>query len=77
MAGESYGVGALINTIFFDTEIIVMSQGRYIPVFASYVYDQNPKLVESGVTPINLTSIMIGRCEPRILKRISSHLLYR
>ncbi|THH00821.1 hypothetical protein EW026_g1775 [Hermanssonia centrifuga] len=34
--------------------------GRYIPVFASYVYDQNPKLVESGVTPINLTSIMIG-----------------
>ncbi|EIN13162.1 serine carboxypeptidase [Punctularia strigosozonata HHB-11173 SS5] len=34
--------------------------GRYIPVFASAVYDQNAKLVEAGLTPINLTSIMIG-----------------
>jgi carboxypeptidase C (cathepsin A) len=34
--------------------------GRYIPVFASAVYDQNAKLVEAGMTPINLTSIMIG-----------------
>ncbi|GBE82719.1 Carboxypeptidase Y homolog A [Sparassis crispa] len=34
--------------------------GRYIPVFASEVYDQNAKLVEAGMTPINLTSIMIG-----------------
>ena len=35
-------------------------QGRYIPVFAAEVYDQNAKLVEAGMTPINLTSIMIG-----------------
>ncbi|KAI0933476.1 hypothetical protein AcV5_005612 [Taiwanofungus camphoratus] len=34
--------------------------GRYIPVFASEVYDQNVKLAEAGLTPINLTSVMIG-----------------
>ncbi|KAI5118997.1 hypothetical protein M0805_004407 [Coniferiporia weirii] len=34
--------------------------GRYIPVFASAIYDQNAKLVEAGLTPINLKSVMIG-----------------
>ncbi|CCM00613.1 uncharacterized protein FIBRA_02649 [Fibroporia radiculosa] len=34
--------------------------GRYIPVFASEVYDQNARLIEAGLTPINLTSILIG-----------------
>ncbi|TFY57968.1 hypothetical protein EVJ58_g6707 [Rhodofomes roseus] len=34
--------------------------GRYIPVFASEVYDQNVKLEAVGMTPINLTSVMIG-----------------
>ncbi|KJA15144.1 hypothetical protein HYPSUDRAFT_48669 [Hypholoma sublateritium FD-334 SS-4] len=34
--------------------------GRYIPVFASEVYDQNARLVEAGMTPINLQSVMIG-----------------
>lgn len=34
--------------------------GRYIPVFASEVYDQNERLVEAGMTPINLQSVMIG-----------------
>ncbi|KIJ17963.1 hypothetical protein PAXINDRAFT_167613 [Paxillus involutus ATCC 200175] len=34
--------------------------GRYIPVFAAEVYDQNAKLVEAGLTPINLQSIIIG-----------------
>ncbi|KAF9567098.1 serine carboxypeptidase [Agrocybe pediades] len=34
--------------------------GHYIPVFAAEVYDQNKKLVEEGMTPINLKSIMIG-----------------
>ncbi|KAI0777168.1 serine carboxypeptidase [Trametes elegans] len=34
--------------------------GRYIPVFAARIHDKNAQLVESGVTPINLTSIMIG-----------------
>jgi carboxypeptidase C (cathepsin A) len=34
--------------------------GRYIPLFASAVYDQNSALVNAGMTPINLTSVMIG-----------------
>jgi len=34
--------------------------GRYIPLFASAVYDQNALLVEKGLTPINLTSAIIG-----------------
>ncbi|KAH9855500.1 serine carboxypeptidase [Lenzites betulinus] len=34
--------------------------GRYLPVFASAIYDQNKELVERGVTPINLESVMIG-----------------
>ncbi|KAF8217517.1 serine carboxypeptidase [Mycena galopus ATCC 62051] len=34
--------------------------GRYLPVFAAAVYDQNPRLVKAGIPPINLTSIMIG-----------------
>ena len=35
-------------------------QGRYIPVFAAEVYDQNAKLAAAGLTPINLQSVMIG-----------------
>ncbi|KAJ3850914.1 serine carboxypeptidase [Lentinula lateritia] len=34
--------------------------GRYLPLFASAVYDQNSALIEAGITPINLTSVMIG-----------------
>jgi carboxypeptidase C (cathepsin A) len=34
--------------------------GRYVPVFAAEIYDQNAKLVEAGLTPINLQSVMIG-----------------
>ncbi|KAF9444794.1 serine carboxypeptidase [Macrolepiota fuliginosa MF-IS2] len=34
--------------------------GRYLPLFASAVYDQNAVLVEAGLAPINLTSAMIG-----------------
>jgi len=34
--------------------------GRYIPVFAAAVYDQNPRLIKAGIPPINLTSVMIG-----------------
>ncbi|KZT24362.1 alpha/beta-hydrolase [Neolentinus lepideus HHB14362 ss-1] len=34
--------------------------GRYLPLFASAVYDQNAKLVEASMTPVNLSSIMIG-----------------
>lgn len=34
--------------------------GRYLPVFASAVYDHNAKIVAEGRTPINLKSVMIG-----------------
>ncbi|KAI0354050.1 serine carboxypeptidase [Trametes cingulata] len=34
--------------------------GRYVPVFASAIHDKNPELEKAGVTPINLTSIMLG-----------------
>ncbi|KAI0077822.1 serine carboxypeptidase [Panus rudis PR-1116 ss-1] len=62
--------------------------GRYIPVFAAEVYDQNAKLVEAGLTPVNLTSVMIGngctdwlsmtasyydmQCQPKSVPPISS-----
>ena len=35
-------------------------KGRYIPVFAAEVYDQNAGMIEAGLTPINLQSVMIG-----------------
>ncbi|KZT24355.1 serine carboxypeptidase [Neolentinus lepideus HHB14362 ss-1] len=34
--------------------------GRYIPLFSSAIYDQNIELVKAGLTPINLTSAIIG-----------------
>ncbi|KAJ7612594.1 serine carboxypeptidase [Roridomyces roridus] len=34
--------------------------GRYVPVFAAEVYDQNAKLLTEGFAPINLESVMIG-----------------
>jgi cathepsin A (carboxypeptidase C) len=36
------------------------AQGRYIPVFASAIYDNNRALVKAGKEPINLQSVMIG-----------------
>ncbi|OCH92451.1 serine carboxypeptidase [Obba rivulosa] len=34
--------------------------GRYIPVFATEVYELNAKLLQAGLNPVNLSSIMIG-----------------
>ncbi|KAK0455790.1 serine carboxypeptidase [Desarmillaria tabescens] len=34
--------------------------GRYLPLFASAVYDQNAYLIDAGLTPVNLSSVMIG-----------------
>ncbi|KAI5116945.1 hypothetical protein M0805_003673 [Coniferiporia weirii] len=34
--------------------------GRYLPVYAAAIYDQNKDLVAKGPTPVNLKSIMIG-----------------
>ncbi|KAF8443143.1 Alpha/Beta hydrolase protein [Boletus edulis BED1] len=58
MAGESYGVS--VQIMFSGKRYNMSFQGRYIPVFAAEVYDQNVRLVEAGMTPINLQSVMIG-----------------
>ena len=34
--------------------------GRYLPVYAAAVYDQNEYLIQKGLTPVNLQSVMIG-----------------
>lgn len=34
--------------------------GRYLPVFASAVHDNNAKLVANKKKPVNLKSVMIG-----------------
>jgi carboxypeptidase C (cathepsin A) len=58
MAGESYGVR---NVSFVAHWVLkFVTQGRYVPPFASEVYDQNSQLIKAGLTPINLTSIIIG-----------------
>ncbi|KAJ7496982.1 Alpha/Beta hydrolase protein [Mycena latifolia] len=46
--------------------------GRYIPVFAAEVYDQNTRLFAAGFTPINLTSIMIGNGITDFSRQLSS-----
>ena len=46
-----------------DHELYHFPQGRYIPVFAAKIYDQNAELVAAGLTPINLTSVMIGTAQ--------------
>ena len=51
----------------------LLVKGRYIPVFAAEVYDQNAKLVEAGMTPINLTSVMIGNPCTDLLSMVSSY----
>lgn len=40
---------------------ILTLKGRYLPVFAAEIYDGNARLVEKGVTPVNLKSILIGK----------------
>ncbi|TBU49291.1 serine carboxypeptidase [Dichomitus squalens] len=47
--------------------------GRYIPVFASAVYDRNADLVYAGLTPINLTSVMIGNGDTNSVATMMSY----
>ena len=64
MAGESYGVRYSFTVmpvhLHLSDSFFFFTQGRYIPLFAAEIYDQNAKLEEAGLTPINLTSVIIG-----------------
>ncbi|KAJ7028891.1 serine carboxypeptidase [Mycena alexandri] len=47
--------------------------GRYVPLFAAEVYDQNRRLGQFGMTPVNLISALIGNgCSDRY-HMITSH----
>ncbi|KAI0807995.1 serine carboxypeptidase [Fomes fomentarius] len=47
--------------------------GRYLPVYASAVLDQNAELVKRGITPINLSSVMIGNGGTDLFQNVLSH----
>lgn len=58
LAGESYGVSNL-SMILYDSDNIGF-KGRYLPIFASEIYDQNEIAKAEGRPTINLQSILIG-----------------
>jgi len=41
---------------------LTYQQGRYLPLFASAIYEQNKELTNEGLSALNLVSIMIGTC---------------
>ncbi|KAJ7253357.1 serine carboxypeptidase [Mycena haematopus] len=47
--------------------------GRYVPLFAAEVYDQNRHLVQQGMTPLNLVSAIIGNGCSDIYHTITSY----
>ncbi|KAF7785226.1 hypothetical protein Agabi119p4_1391 [Agaricus bisporus var. burnettii] len=47
--------------------------GRYLPLFASAVYDQNAVRIRAGLPPINLTSVIIGNGVMDAYKTILSY----
>ena len=57
MAGESYAV-CILECV--GVELTAIYQGRYLPVFAAEIHDRNALLIEAGLAPVNLSSIMIG-----------------
>lgn len=70
MAGESYGVSVLFFVLKLSFHTL-STQGRYLPLFAAEIYDQNSKFEKTGVTPINLSSIMIGNISCRIWRNLA------
>ena len=64
LAGESYGVSPFLFQAHKKLPNLATHgstfQGRYLPVFASDIYDNNAKLVEAGMPSINLVSLMMG-----------------
>lgn len=47
--------------------------GRYVPLFAAQVHDQNALLVAAGLTPINLVSVIIGNGMTDPYKQVASY----
>ncbi|KAH9843002.1 Alpha/Beta hydrolase protein [Rhodofomes roseus] len=47
--------------------------GRYVPLFAAAVLDQNARLVEYGIPPVNLASVMIGNGLTNYLDMLQSY----
>lgn len=50
---------------------LILGQGRYLPVYASAVYDQNTYLIARNMTPVNLVSVAIGQYVPFHFRHIS------
>ena len=48
------------DQVYRNSHDSLTSQGRYIPMFAAAIYDQNAQLIEAGMSPVNLSSVMIG-----------------
>ncbi|KAG9007868.1 hypothetical protein FRB94_013924 [Tulasnella sp. JGI-2019a] len=47
--------------------------GRYLPVFASTIVDNNPKIIKAGYEPINLKSVLIGNGWTDIVTQMESY----
>lgn len=63
LAGESYGVSDHHHLEYLRQglkDITIIHQGRYLPVFASEVYDQNQIAKAEGKPTLNLQSVLIG-----------------
>ncbi|KAG8881177.1 hypothetical protein FRB97_009808 [Tulasnella sp. 331] len=47
--------------------------GRYLPIFASEIVDNNPKAIKAGYEPINLKSVLIGNGWTDITTQMESY----
>ncbi|KAF7366490.1 Carboxypeptidase [Mycena sanguinolenta] len=63
LSGESYGVRPTFSVLPLRVEVSYndnAEQGRYLPVFASFIYDQNQLATAAGRPTLNLQSVLIG-----------------
>lgn len=70
LSGESYAVCRFLSKylhLYLYPNKYDVPKGRYLPLFATAIYDQNAALTEKGISPINLKSILIGKMEISII----------
>lgn len=65
LAGESYGVSTTHPFYFYPLFSLTSQphsskQGKYLPVFASTVWDKNQIAIKAGKPTLNLQSVIIG-----------------